>query len=207
MATAPTAPAAGKIEIYATNDTAAAIKTIDENGVTFNLSNLASYSVATQTPITDSSRTYLTGSQIKIPVSGLKVGTVLEWEFTLNKTGAGTNTSVVDICFGTAGAVADSARVSFTLPAATNVADTGYFTLQCVIRSIGASGVAVGTLQMTHNLAATGLANIPIVVLNTVSAGFDMTYANCSYAGVCVTMGASSATTSVYQCVGKYWNL
>jgi hypothetical protein len=74
------------------------------------------------------------------------------------------------------------------------VADEGYIQIFCVIRSIGAAGVAVGQFHMTHNLAATGHAVIPCVDVNAVSAGFDMTAV--TTAGVCVTSGASDAITT-----------
>tara|TARA_R110000868_G_scaffold282809_1_gene543090 strand:+ start:277 stop:681 length:405 start_codon:yes stop_codon:yes gene_type:complete len=123
----------------------------------------------------------------------MQVGTMLRWTFNLTKTAAGTATSTFDIAFGTAGTTADTARVSFTKPAGTAVADEGLVQIICIIRTIGAAGVAVGQFHMTHNLAATGHAVIPCVDVNTVSAGFDMTAV--TTAGVCVTSGASDAIT------------
>ena len=61
-------------------------------------------------------RTYITGSALRIPQGGLKVGDRFRWVFNMAKTAAGTATSTLDIAVGTAGTTADTARVSFTKP-------------------------------------------------------------------------------------------
>ena len=186
----PSTPAAGKAVLYF-NTTTKALTSVNDAGLRRSYGVLNN-SVTSQSP-TAAARTYITGSAITFPAGTMQVGTMLRWTFNLTKTAAGTATSTFDIAFGTAGTTADTARVSFTKPAGTAVADEGLVQIICIIRTIGAAGVAVGQFHMTHNLAATGHAVIPCVDVNTVSAGFDMTAV--TTAGVCVTSGASDAIT------------
>lgn len=140
-------------------------------------------------------RTYLTGSALKIPRGGLKVGTKFRWRFNVAKTGAGTAASTLDIAFGTAGTTADTARVSFAKPAGTAVADEGVVTVEATVRAVSATvGKVVGEFSLTHNLAATGHATIPVVVVNTISGNFDNT-TDALIVGLCLTTGAADAIT------------
>ena len=99
---APNAPASGAVEIYATNDADPLIRVIDDAGKNNSLSNINNAGVAAQTP-TAETRTYITGSNIKVPAAKLKIGTILRWTFNMTKTAAGTAASTVDIAFGTLG--------------------------------------------------------------------------------------------------------
>lgn len=148
----------------------------------------------TSQAISAATRTYITGSALTVGTIKLQIGSWFKWRFNMTKTGAGTAASTFDICVGTTGTTTDTARVSFTKPAGTAVIDEGWVEITCIIRSIGATGVAVGEFIMTHNLAATGHALIPVVVVNTVSAGFDMTVANL-IVGVCITSGTGDVIT------------
>jgi hypothetical protein len=123
----------------------------------------------------------------------LRVGNVFTWKFNITKTAAGIAASTYDIAFGTTGTTADTARISFTKPAGTAAVDEGWVEITCIVRTIGASGVAVGEFRMIHNLSATGHATIPCVCVNTVSAAFDMT--TVTRVGVCITSGAADAIT------------
>lgn len=148
----------------------------------------------TQQAVVAATRTYLNGSAIKIP-GGLKVGTRFRWKFNMAKTAAGTAASTIDIAVGAAGTTADTARVSFAKPAGTAVADEGVVTVDAVVRAVSnTAGVLVGELVMVHNLAATGHATIPVVVVNTISANFDNDN-NDLYVGLCLTTGAADAIT------------
>jgi hypothetical protein len=91
-----------------------------------------------------------------VPQGGLKVGTRIAFKFNMTKTAAGTATSTFDISFGTLGTVADTARVSFTKPAGTAVADEAIVTIEAVVRSVSATGVVVGNFSMAHGLDITG---------------------------------------------------
>jgi hypothetical protein len=151
-------------------------------------------SVAAQTPAA-ATRTYLTGSRIDVPTSKLQIGTILRWRWNMTKTAAGVAASTIDICFGTAGTTADTARVSFTKPAGTAVADEAWCEIMATVRGpLSGAGVVAGLFSLSHNLAATGHAVIPNVVVSTISAGFDVTVANL-IVGVCLTSGAADAIT------------
>jgi len=158
------------------------------SGQTFN------FSTASQAPAA-ATRTYLTGSQLRVPKNKLQIGTLLCWRFNVTKTAAGVAASTYDIAVGVAGTVADTARVSFTKPAGTAVIDEAWIEIQCTVRGpLSAVGVLVGTFRLMHNLSATGHAVIPCVVVTTISAGFDITVADL-FVGVCVTSGAADALT------------
>ena len=167
--------------------------------------HLTNYSVADQTP-TAATRVVILGSELLIPPAGLRVGTILRWKFTGTKTAAGTATSTIDICTGaTKLAAAQTARVSFTKPAGTAAADAGTFVVEAVVRSVSATGVIVGNFNMTHNLAATGHAQIPSVNVQVAGAGFDNTALDGSYIALAITTGASDALT-IEQCSAELIN-
>jgi hypothetical protein len=189
---APAAPAAAKAAVYLTNDADPLLRMVDDAGRNVSLTEISNASVTSQAPAA-AARTYITGSAIKIPANKLKVGTILRWTFSATKTAAGIAASTIDIAFGTLGTTGDTARVSFTKPAGTAAVDEARFQITAVVRSIGVAGVVVGNMEMTHNLAATGHAIIPCVIVTTVSAGFDTTTP--TYVGVCITTGASDAIT------------
>jgi len=186
-------PSAGKTKTYADTTGVPCLRFVDDAGNNRCLAGISNFSVASQAP-SATARTYLIGSAIAVPVNKLQIGTTFEWVLSVTKTAFGTATSTYDICVGTAGAVADVARVSFTKPAGTGAVDQGTIVIKAIVRSIGAAGVMVGDFAMTHNLAGTGHAIIPCVNVVTVSSGFDMTVANL-IVGVCVTSGASDVLT------------
>lgn len=149
-------------------------------------------STAVQTPVA-ATRTYIAGSAIQCTAGTIQVGTVFRWHFDMTKTAAGSATSTFDIAFGTAGTTADTAQVSFTKPAGTAAIDEAWVDIECVVKTIGASGVAVGEFRLIHNLSATGHAQIPCVVVNTTSSTF--TTLTPTFIGICITTGASDAIT------------
>tara|TARA_R110000868_G_C10612854_1_gene741554 strand:+ start:51 stop:677 length:627 start_codon:yes stop_codon:yes gene_type:complete len=198
---APVTPSAGQANL-SFNTTTKLLMTTNDAGLRKSL-DFVNFSTASQAPAA-ATRTYITGSNIAFVAAGLQAGTILRWMFNMTKTGAGLAASTFDIAFGTAGTTADTARVSFTKPAGTAVIDEANVIIFCVIRSIGAAGVAVGKFNMTHNLAATGHALIPCVDVVTVSAGFDMTAL--TNVGVCITSGAADAIT-IQLCTAEAMNL
>lgn len=150
-------------------------------------------SATTQTPIA-ATRTYLAGSSLTFVAGQLQVGTIFRWKFNMTKTNAGTATSTIDVAFGTAGTTADTAILSFTKPAGTAVADEGWVEIEAIIKANSATvGVVTGEFRLIHNLAATGHAQIPCVVVNAVSSSFN-TFTPTTV-GVCITTGASDAIT------------
>lgn len=162
----------------------------DEAGAGLEVRN---FSVAAQV-IATASRDFIDGSQLAVPASGLKVGSKIKFVLDITKTAAGTASSVYDICFGTAGDVNDTARVSFTKIAGTGVVDNGRIVIEAIVRSVSATGVVVGQFTLTHNLAATGHSTLPIASLTTVSAGFDNDGQEL-FIGLCATTGADDVIT------------
>ena len=161
-----------------------------------------------QTPAA-ATRTYITGSAIAIPAEKIRIGTFFSWQFDITKTAAGVAASTYDICFGTAGTTADTARVSFTKPAGTAAADVGIVTIGAVVRGpLSAAGIVSGNFQLTHVGGATGLLGHcaePAICVNALSAGFDVTVASL-IVGVCITSGAADAIT-IQQVIAQAGNL
>lgn len=201
---APSTPAANKAVTYIDQSTAPTFRLKNEAGVDTVIAPICNQSTAGQTPAA-TTRTYITGSNLAVPSIKLQVGACFEWVMAITKTAAGTASSTFDICVGTAGTTADTARVSFTKPGGSAAADEGVFTIRCTVKTIGATGVLVGEFTMIHNLASTGHAVIPCVAVTTTSSGFDMTVANLIL-GVCITSGASDALT-ISQVQARAWNL
>ena len=159
----------------------------------------------TSQSLTAATRTYITGTNFKISSNKLQSGSMFRWTISLTKTAAGTAASTFDIAVGTNGTTGDTARVSFTKPAGTAIADEGKIVIEAVVRSIGASGVMAGEFTMMHNLSATGHMTIPVAVVNTISAGFDMTVANLQV-GVCATTGTGDVCT-VQVVMSEAWDI
>jgi hypothetical protein len=151
------------------------------------------FSVAAQA-LAAATLTYITGSKLKVPTEGLKVGSKIRFRFSMTKTAAGTATSTFAIVFGTAGTTADTARVSFTKPAGTAAADEAFVVIEATVRDVSATGVVVGNFTLIHGLENTGHAIIPAVVLLTTSAAFDNTVEDL-YIGLVATTGAADAVT------------
>jgi len=142
-----------------------------------------------------SSDTYLTGSNILLPSSRPKVGTIFRCEFTVTKTGAGTATPIISLRYGTNATTADTALCTFTFGAGSAAADTGLFYVEGVFRSVGSgtAAVLVGAAEVTNTLASTGLTTALKMVQST-SSGFDSTTAN-TYLGLSVNGGTSASWT------------
>ena len=151
-------------------------------------------SVASQSPAA-AATTYLTNSNIAIPASGLRAGTVLRWRFPVTKTAAGTAAKSLLFKLGTAGAVGDATIITFALPVGTGVVDTGFIEIEVTIRGpLGASCIAQGYLWMSHNLATTGLINVQETTVIVTSGTFTSSTANL-IAGLAFTAGVAEAWT------------
>ena len=197
-------PSATLSTLYVDNTTLPTVRQRDPSGRDQSLAGVSNQSSTSQAPAA-TTRTYLAGSAVAIPVNKLQVGTRFRWVMSVTKTAAGIAASTYDICVGTAGTTGDTARVSFTKPAGTAAADEGTITIEAVVRTIGATGVMAGQFTMVHNGNTAGHMTIPAACVNTISAGFDMTVANL-IVGVCVTSGASDALT--FQLVSaECWNI
>ena|ERR1700693_1007567 len=203
---APSAPATGKVSLFSDSTVPGKVlRQIDDTGKILTLGPITNFSTASQAPAA-TTRTYITGSNLAVPSGKLQIGTHFFWRFNLTKTGAGVATSTLDICVGTAGTTADTARVSFTKPAGTGVIDEGIIEIGAVCRGpLSASGVFSGEMYMTHNLATTGHMAQQCFVANTISGAFDVTVASL-IVGLCITSGASDAVT-IQQIQSYAWNM
>lgn len=168
--------------------------TIKMAGVVEQLTNSALSAVG-QAPAA-ATRTYITGSALQI-AEQLVVGGTFRWKFNITKTAAGTAASTIDIAFGSAGTVADTARVSFTKPAGTAAADEGIVEIIAKVISVGAAGVVLGEFFMDHNLDVTGHLTTHAAVIQVQSAGFANDGSGQAVAGspmtvgLCITTGAA----------------
>lgn len=170
----PASPSAGQAVVY--NDSISKLLTQRTSVKPLTVGGFRNASTAAQAYTT--AEIYLAGSALTVPSHLLVVGAIFQWRVTATKT-AGTGAPVLIVRVGTAGTTADSARITFTQVAAgTSVADTAVYDVYAVVRSIGASGVMSGSLQMAHVLAATGFSTLDHNVMSVNSAGFDMTVAN-----------------------------
>lgn len=206
-ASAIATPAPGVTALFA--DTDKRLKTKDDAGFVRVLAGLQNVGTAVQTPAA-TVRTYIVGSAIAVPFGKLlQVGTVLRWTFTITKTAAGVAASTYDVCVGINGTTADVARVSFVKPAGDATVDEGKIVIEATVRSIGAAGVMLGEFTLVHNGFAAGAgvghALIPCVVVNTISAAFDMTVPNL-IVGLCITSGAADAIT-IQQVFAEAFNV
>jgi len=194
-------PSAGQA-VLSFNNTTKALQSKNDAGL---VRSYGFKNFSTTSQVITTARTYITGSNIAIPAGALQVGSIFRWTFDVTKTAAGIAASTYDICFGTAGTTADTARVSFSKPAGTAAIDNGQVVIQAVCRGpVGASGVVAGHFNLTHNLAATGHAVIPVVDVTTVSSAFDITTP--TNIGVCLTGGASDSVT-LQLVIAEAWNI
>lgn len=162
-------------------------------------------SLAAQSPF--NADTYLNGSSLALPTGLIRAGSNFYWIFDAVKTAAGVAAPTVIIRFGTAGAIGDTARVTFTFAAQTGVIDRAIFEIWANFCSVGSGSAAVlaGIARLHHQLAITGF-NVTTQNLQTLavtSGGFDSTPAN-SFIGLSVNGGASAAwTVTVVQGVAN----
>ena len=189
----PNPPPIGKVETFISSDTPGLLRSIDEANNINSVSPIYNYSVALQNPPV--ARTYLAGSMLSVPITKLKIGSIFYWCFNMTKDANGSASATVDIAIGAAGTVGDTAVVSFTKPAGTAAADEGFVEIMATVRGpLTASCIITGEFWMSHNLAATGHAQIPFVVVNNVSGAFNATTASLKL-GICLTGGAADNIT------------
>jgi len=141
--------------------------------------------------------TYITGSDLLVPATGLKLGTRMYWSLAVTKSAAGAQANSIDIRVGTAGTTADTSRGSLSMGAGTTVADQALIEIWAHMRSVGAgtAAVLVGALKAGHNLSTTGFFVVPVVVpAPSVSGGFDSTPAGLKV-GLSWTAGTNMVPT------------
>ncbi len=154
-------------------------------------------SVAAQAGFT--ADTYLAGSNLLLPTGLIRAGSSFYWVFDAVKTAAGTAAPSIYIRFGTAGAIGDTARVTFTFSVQTAVIDRAIFEVWANFRSVGSGTAAVlaGIAKLRHQLAITGFNTVQPAGMQTLavtSGGFDSTPA-ASYVGLSVLGNTAAAWT------------
>lgn len=148
--------------------------------------NTANQSIAAATTA------YLAGSALAVPVGKLRIGTWFRWRFSVLKTAAGTAACTIGVRVGTAGTTADTSRIDFTTATGTAAVDTGIIVVDVICRGpLSASGIFAGTMQLTHDLDATGLQNKATRIHQLNSSAFDVTVANL-IVGLSITTAAST---------------
>jgi len=192
----PTTPGAGSSILFPHNYATKKSWAIrNSDGMVCMVPGLINQSVADQATAAGVD-TYVTGANILVPAQGLQVGTIFRWRIGLTKSAAGTAAPAWIVRVGTAGAIGDTARITFTQVAAqTAAADAAVVDIQAIVRTIGAAGVMHGVLMMGHVLAATGFSTLNHNVQQVASAGFDMTVANL-FVGLSMAPGASGVWTA-----------
>lgn len=162
-------------------------------------------SVADQT-VNAATTALITGSNIAVPKSKLKIGSTIRWRLAMSKTAAGVAARSIIVQLGTLGTTADADIITFAMPAGTAVADKAWLEISLVCRGpLSASGIICGNLTMIHNLSATGFAAIPVVVMQQNSGSVDVTVADLILSLV-MTTGASEVIT-IQQVIGDTMNL
>lgn len=168
---------------------------------------LRNVSTAAQSPAAGAT-TYLTNSNIAVPVGLLRIGTWFRWNLVATKTAAGTAASSHLIKIGTAGTTADATIITFTSPTQTAAVDTAIFTITAIVRGpLSASCILHGAQKMAHaTTGSTGFSDSnEIQILQVTSGTWNATTANL-IVGLAVTTGASEAYT-YQQVIVEAYNL
>lgn len=188
--TTPSAPSAGQLVIYPDSASSTLLNRDDASRV-----NGTGRNWSTADQLLAAADTYVTGSRVVIPSVGLQVGSRIRFRWSVVKTAAGIATPIYTVRLGTAGSTADTSVWTHTGVAQTGIAETGWFELNLIVRSIGASGVLHGVLVVsrTGGAAATGLAAVPAGVVTGGAA--STVWATTQGIGLSVNGGASSAWT------------
>lgn len=155
--------------------------------------------------------TYVTNSDLIIPVFGLQAKSYFLWMISASKTAASTAQPVYSIRIGTGRATTDTARLQLTAPAQTAVADIGTLYVMVTVRSVGSGSSAVlqGSAWWAHRGTAantttsgTGFANDSTGHVEATSSGFDSSAMAGQYIGLSIN-GGTSASWTLTQCIGE----
>lgn len=181
---APSTPASGKSVLWLDSTTKKFVQT-DDSGARHGAISKA-FSTAAQ-GAGFASDTYITNSGILIPSYGMEAGQLYRWWVSMEKTGAGTAAPILTIRLGSAQTTSDTARNTITGTAASATASGGHMIASCLVRTVSASGVLVGTLGFTNSLFGGGQQNVSSTFDNTAVAG--------QFLGLSFNAGASASYT------------
>lgn len=185
----PATPSASTGVLYL-DTTAKELINLDDAGSAKVIRTLTNQGLTT----TNGADIYIVGSAIAIPPALARVGAQFIWQLIMSKTAACTSAPVYNIRVGTAGSVADTARVTWTSTLnQTAATDSALLTIMCTVKTAGASGVLSGGMALQHKNTATGFANAQVDVgAPTDSAAFDLTVAS-SIVGLSINPGNTGA--------------
>jgi hypothetical protein len=162
---------------------------------------VSNVSTATQA-LTAGTDTYVTGSAVTLPSSGLTGpsgsltnGTLVTWRIYASKTAAGTAASSIILRVGTNGTTADAQRCStFSTGTPTAVVDGATITITAYATAGGATATLNCSMTLTHQLPATGFANTPITQSYSTATSFASNTAGTKM-GLSFNAGTSSVIT------------
>jgi hypothetical protein len=143
-----------------------------------------------------SSDTYMTASSMKLDAWGSPtIGRKFSWRFMVSKTAAGTATPIIIVRTGTAGAIGDTTRLTFTWGAGTAAVDRVEVELEAVFITVGGgtSAVLKGKANATSNLTTTGWSNAVKALQPADSGGFDSTAT-----GLMIGLSYNGGTSAVH---------
>lgn len=147
----------------------------------------SAYSTAAQS-ITAATVTYLTGSGILVPASGLIAGQVYRWYIGVSKTAAGTAAPIWTFRSGSAQTTADTTILTVTGTAQVATLSGTLIVVTCHVRAVSATvGVVVGSIN-------TGAASFGIGG-SVVSGSYNNSAEAGKYMGLAVNSGTSAAWT------------
>lgn len=150
---APTTPAASKSVIWVDNTAKKLVQTDD--GGTHRAGTLSTnHATSQQTGF--AADTYLTGSNITIPSFGMQVGQLYQWVVGVEKTAAGTGAITMTVRIGTNATTADTSRAALVQTVAqTATASVTTMRVYAFVRTVSASGVIIGQLDVGGNSGTT----------------------------------------------------
>lgn len=198
---APSSPSSGQMVLYPETTTLQYVSR-DSTGRYQTLGPICNFSTGAQAYTT--TEVYVTGSALTVPAHGLQAGARCFWRCVVTKT-AGTGTPVWKLYKGTLGTTGDTNIATLTqVSVPTSVTDTAVWEIEAVLRNVGAAGVMLFNLTMTHVLQNTGFSLLPANVQQVASSSFDTTVANLII-GISANFGTAGAG-NIEQCFSALHN-
>lgn len=184
----PAAPAAGKSILYV-DSTGKRFITLGDDGLARG-SLAKNASSASQAGF--AADTYVLGSSLLIPSSGLQALMIFRWRLSGSKTAAGVAAPAFVIRLGAAQSTADTALITMNAGVQTAVVDNGVLLIEAVLRNVGAAAVLAAAAAWAKTQAGTAGFGGSI---DGVSGAFDSTGRAGQYVGISINGGAAAAWT------------
>lgn len=181
---APAAPAAGKVILWA-DSTDKKFRTTDDDNFTREI-GYAAYVNGNTADVGPTAGVDFYIASSAVPIALLKAGAVVTWRISATKTAACTGTPAFNIRCGTAQAVGDTALATATGVAQTAATDTAWFDIEAVIRALTSTGTVAWCMKLAHKNATTGFANqAQDQIFNGTSSSFNFT-SGTNYLGISI---------------------